>query len=268
MSVNDKESTMTHGGHWTATGSLVSLLCLCIIPSAGAQHLELGGVTTASTSDTKVADFAFNASAAGVLTIVVRATDESDLVLSVTDQDGQPLPEARSDQDLGGSGGAEQLAVTIPRAGTYRVKVEPYGSGVAQFKIGASWVTFPDLEVPADPDGSPSTATAIRAGQDPVQGSLNGATGDFWDWYVFTAGQAGTVTVTTRTEEGDLVLEAYDPGDYGEPAERSDQDLQDTSGNEALTLVVTSGQKVYFKVKAWDEAAQINYRLQVGFMPD
>jgi len=259
---------MTYRGHGIVTGSIVSFLLMCLVPSAGAQHLELGGVTTASTSDDKLADFTFSAPSAGVLTVVVRATDESDLVLSVADQDGQPLPEARSDQDLGGNGGAEQLAVTIPRTGTYRIMVEPFGSGVARFKIGASWVAFPELEVPADPNGSPSTATAVRAGQDPLLESLDGAAGDYWDWFIFTAEQSGTVTVTTRAEDGDLVLEAYDPGEYGEPVERSDQDLQGTSGNEALTLIVAAGQKVYFKVKAWDEGAQIEYRLRVGFMPD
>ena len=258
---------MTHHEHWTVSGSLVSLILMCVVPSVGAQQLELGGVTMSSTSDAKVAEFSFNAQSAGVLTVVVRSADESDLVLVVTDQDGQQLTEARSDRDLGGDSGAEQLAVTIPRAGSYRVQVEPFGSGVSQFKIGASWIAFPDLEVPADPNGSPSTATAIRVGQ-PLQESLDGTTGDHWDWFVFTAEQAGTVTVTTRSEDGDLVLEAYDVGEYGEPIERSDQDLQGTSGNEALTLIVTAGQKVFFKVMAWNEGAQIDYRLQVGFMPD
>ncbi len=254
--------------HWTVSGSLVSLFLLWLSPAAGAQQLELGGVTTSSTSTNKVAQFAFNAPSAGVLTVVIRSIGESDLVLTVSDQDGQPLPEARSDQDLGGDSGAEQLAVTIPRAGTYLVQVEPFGSGDARFNIGASWITFPDLEVPPDPNGSPSNATAIRAGQQPLQESLDGTAGDYWDWFVFTAEQAGTVTVTTRSDDGDLVLEAYDAGDYGEPVERSDQDLQGTSGNEALTLIVSAGQKVYFKVKAWNEGAQIAYRLQVGFMQD
>jgi hypothetical protein len=259
---------MKNHRHWIVSGSLVSLCLLGLVPAAGAQQLEIGGVTTSSTSTAKVAQFAFNAPSAGVLTVVVRSTSESDLVLSVSDQDGQPLPEARSDQDLGGDSGAEQLAVTIPRAGAYLVQVEPFGSGDARFNIGASWITFPDLEVPPDPNGSPSNATAIRAGQLPLQESLDGRAGDYWDWFIFTAEQSGTVTVTTRSSDGDLVLEAYEAGEYGEPVERSDQDLQGESGNEALTLIVSAGQKIYFKTKAWDEGAQITYRLQVGFMPD
>jgi hypothetical protein len=238
------------------------------MPPVAAQQLELGEVTTAATSDSKIASLSFNAPAAGVLTVVVRSTDESDLVLVVTDGDGQPLPEARSDRDLGGNSGAEQLAVTVPRAGEYQVRVEPFGSGSARFKIGASWISFPDLEIPPDPNGSPSTATAIREGQEPFDESLDGTAGDYWDWFVFTAERAGTLTVTTRAEDGDLVLEAFEAGSYTEALERSDQDLQGVSGNEALTLIVTAGQKVYFKVSAWNEGAQIAYRLQVGFMPD
>ena len=64
------------------------------------------------------------------------------------------------------------------------------------------------------------------------------------------------------------MLEAFEAGSYTEAVERSDQDLQGVSGNEALTLIVETGQKVFFKVFAWSEGAQIAYRLQLGFMPD
>ncbi|MCH1932971.1 pre-peptidase C-terminal domain-containing protein, partial [Shewanella sp. A25] len=81
------------------------------------------------TSTGAAASYEFRAESAGILTVVIRATDEIDLVLAVTDADGQNLPEGRSDRDLGGDSGAEQFAVTLPRAGTYYVKVEPFGSG-------------------------------------------------------------------------------------------------------------------------------------------
>ena len=259
---------MNYGSHsveWLAAPLIIGLAFAA--PLSG-QQLEIGGVVSGSTSDMNVADFPFRASSAGVLTVAVRSTDETDLILLVTDADGQPLPEGRSDQDMGGDTGAEQFAVTIPRAGEYRVRVERYGDNTATFRLGASWVAFPDLEVPPDPDGSPSSASPIRIGQAVIRESLNGKMGDYWDWYVYSANQSGTLTVATRAEEGDLVIEAFEEGDYGEPMERSDQDLQEKGGNEALTLIVSRGQRVYFKVSAFDEGAEIAYRLQVGFMPE
>ena len=104
--------------------------------------------------------------------------------------------------------------------------------------------------------------------QQSVRNSIDGNSGDYWDWYVLTAKRSGTLTVLTRAEEGDLVLEAFTDGEYTEPMESSDQDLQGVSGNEALTLSVMEGETVYFKVRAFSEGSSIQYRLQVGFIPD
>jgi hypothetical protein len=229
----------------------------------------MGSVAGGTTSSEDIATFQFSAETAGILTIVVRSTDETDLVLVVTDADGQTLPEARSDQDLGGDSGAEQFAVTLPRAGMYHVRIELFGSGLASFRIGASWLGFPDLEQPADPDGRPSAARSIAIQQAPIMDTLDPTSGDYWDWYALRADRAGLLTVATRAVEGDLVLEAFTKGNFSESAERSDQDLQEVAGNEALTLVVSPGQTLYFKVSMYGTPdSPISYRLSIGFIPD
>ncbi len=234
-----------------------------------AQRLPIGTVAGGTTSSENTATFQFSAETAGILTVVVRSTDETDLVLVVTDADGQTLPEGRSDRDLGGDSGAEQFAVTLPRAGVYHVRVEPFGSGPASFRIGASWLGFPDLEEPADPDGTPSTARSITIEQDPIVDTLDPTSGDHWDWYAFRADRAGLLTVATRAGEGDLVLEAFTEGNFSESAERSDQDLQEVAGNEALTLSVSPGQTLYFRVSILGTpGSPISYRLVIGFIPD
>ncbi len=212
--------------------------------------------------------FSFDADAAGVLTIVARSLDETDLVLVVTDAHGQPLPEGRSDQDLGGDSGAEQFAVTIPREGVYQVRVETFGGGSGSFKIGLSWLSFPDLALPADPDGSPATANQISLIQDARTDLIDPSEGDNWDWFVLKADKAGTVTVATRADEGDLILEAFTPGEFFEPLERSDQDLQGNGGNEAVTLVVEDGDEFFFRISAFSGGGRVPYRLQVGFIPN
>ncbi len=256
------------------------LFLMALAPAASAQQLQAGRVIGATTSANPnvVTTFAFQAESAGVLTVVVRSIDETDLVLSVTDADGQPLPDARSGQDLGGDSGAEQLAVTLPRAGWYQVRVEPNSMGVAAFRIGASWLPFADLEFPVDPDGSPSTAIPLPPEQQTHHDSLDEVMGDYWDWFVIVPDRAGTLTVVTRmallpgallvAEEGDLVLQAFEEDSYAEAWESSDQDLQGVLGHEALTLSVVPGEPIYFRVWAYSSSDPINYRLLVSFIPD
>ena len=259
---------MKHCRRQTITGAVAGLLLIpWCIQTASAQQLELGRITSASLSSSEGTAFQFDAKSAGILTVAARSTDQTDILLAVTDMDGQQLPNGRSDQDIGGNTGAEQFAITIPRSGSYRVMVQSLGGGSATFKIGASWLSFPDLEVPPDPDGSPSTAIVLSLDQQAIDGAIDGTAGDYWDWYVLTSNQSGTLTVATRAEEGDLILQAFQEGEYNEALEHSDQDLQGVAGNEALTLVVDKGQKFYFKVSAFNEGASLEYRLQVGLMP-
>ena len=237
---------------------------------AGQAFPELTGgeVKEGSAGWDMPATYRFEAETAGVLTIVVRASDETDLFLLVTDSDGQALPNGRSDQDLGGDSGAEQFAVTLPRAGSYRIRVETFGGGAGPFKIGVAWLSFPDLSVPADPDGSPGSALRLQVGQDTRTDAIDGEKGDYWDWYVMKLEQSGTLTVATRAQEGDLVLEAFQPDQFTEAMERSDQDLQGNGGNEAVTLVVKAGEEYFFRVSAFSLGTSVPYRLQVGFIPD
>ena len=244
---------------WTSLGAL----------DLRAQELEIGGTMLGTTGVGEPVRYSLRLEAAGVLTVVLRATDDSDLVLSVTDADGQGLVDGESDQDLGGDAGAEQVTVVIPRAGTYHVRVRPYSSSKAAFRIGVSWLTFPGLEQPADPDGAPSSATVMRVGDDPRHDTISAGTGDHWDWFAVQVDHAGMLTVATRAESGDLVIEAFNEGEFTDAVERSDQDLQGVNGNEALTLTVQAGQTVYFKVAAFSSSSEaIQYRFSLGFIPD
>lgn len=234
-----------------------------------AQELEIGGTVLGTTGAGEPTAYSLRLESAGVLTVVVRSTDDADLVLAVTDADGQPLPDGESDQDLGGDSGAEQVAVTIPRAGTYRVSIRPYSSSKAGFRIGVSWLAFPDLEQPADPDGAPSSAIVMRVGQEPRHDSVNSGVGDHWDWFAVPIDQPGMLTVATRADQGDLVIEAFNEGEYTEAIERSDQDLQGVNGNEAITLSVQAGETMYFKVSAFSTSSEaVQYRISLGFIPD
>lgn len=229
-------------------------------------EITLGSVTSAVTAgNSSPSVFAFSAETAGVLTVVVRGQGDADLLLDVTDSLGQRLPKGRSDQDLNDDGGAEQVVVTIPRAGDYRVEVLAWGAG-GPFDIAAGWISFPALGRDPDPDGLPTDATELVPGT-PIDDQIDPSSGDLWDWYKITAVDAVVVTVLTEAPEGDLVIELYNDGEFGDYENRSDQDLGGVNGNESMTVQAQAGQTYYFKIApAFESGQTIPYRIRVGIM--
>ena len=234
-------------------------------PVLAAQQLTLGQVTSGATDGNEPAIFTFTAEAAGVLTVVVRGKNEVDLTITVTDSLGQPLPDGNSDRDLGGDVGAEQAAVVIPGAGDYQVRIGTWGGG-GLFDIAAGFVPFPALARAPDPDGLPTAAADLVPGA-PIEDQIDPSNGDGWDWFKVTAESAGVITVITEAPEGDLVLEVFAEGEFGEAVNRSDQDMQGVTGNESLTVNAAAGQTFYFKVTpAFETADAIPYRIRAGIM--
>lgn len=237
-------------------------------PAAAQSPLPLGAPAKGQVPNGGAAEYTVVAKTAGVLVAAIKGDD--DLVLHVTDSDGQTIPEGRSDRDLNGSSGTELVSVVIPEPGNYRVRVTVNGSGAASFEISGSWMSFPPFaQASSDPDRRPSTARAAQVGK-AVEDSLNSQSGDSWDWFVMKASQAGTLVIVTRRlgdSEGDLVLEAFLDGNFAQAAQRSDQDLQGNSANESVTLQVNAGQAVHIKVSANFSNVNTKYRLSSNLVP-
>jgi hypothetical protein len=213
--------------------------------------------------------YRYAASGPGVLTVAVHGV--ADLVLSVLDEDGQPLPEGKVDRDMRGEMGAEMVAVVLPRRGNYIVEVGANGGGGAiPFVISASFASMPAYERPDDPDGRPGNATAIAAGTG-HEDRLHPDQGDSVDWYTLTATTAMTLFITTRVpadEDNDLILEAFIGGVFGEAAVRSDQDLQGVVGNETVSVDLKAGDVLHLKVSAHGErGGEMPYRIAVTRAP-
>jgi hypothetical protein len=223
--------------------------------------LPMGKVVSGTATNGASAMYQFDAKTAGVLTVAVQGS--GDLALLLTDADGQAVAGGTTDQDLAGSTGTEQLAVTITEAGRYRLEVRQQEQGPAKFEINAAWLSFPAFARPADPDKRPSQARALEVGRT-HEDSLDTGGGDAWDWFSFTAKTGGVLTVILRpvgSEESlDLMLELYAGDNLTDAAMKSDQDLQGNMANESATITVTAGQKVYAKVLA-NGTASGKYRL-------
>jgi hypothetical protein len=238
---------------------------MAVFASLSAQQagtaLPVGKTEAGQATDKAAATYQFKAASAGVLTVAV--VGDGDIEIAILDEDGQPLKDGVSDDDLFGSTGNEQVKVTFTEAGTYRVQVRTVDGGSSKFQIGASWISMPALARPADPDRRPGQARALEIGK-PYEDSIDTDQGDPWDWFVYTPAQAGTLALILRPitkESFDLTLETFAAGDFTKPTASSDQDLQGHAANESISIDVTAGQKVYVKVYAGFGDATGKYRL-------
>jgi hypothetical protein len=230
------------------------------------RALPLGSTVEARLSGDAALEYRLAVPGAGVLTVV--ADGSGDLVLQLLDADGQPLPDGRADSDLDGVSGRELLSVRITEGGSYRLRISDFEGSGSNFRIGTSFLTFPAFAKAADADGRPSGATSLRIGQS-AEDALDPGAGDSRDWFVYTVDSDGTLALATRAvgdSEGlDLVLEAFLSGTFLEPAQRSDQDLQETLTNEGITLAVRAGQQVHVRVSASSSSGG-RYRLSSSLL--
>lgn len=247
------------------------LTCLVLIvgaPLTFAQPaLPTGAPQKAAISADKPAEYTLAAKTAGVLTVAIHG--EGDLAFTVTDADGQTLPEANIDRDMHGNAGLEMASVLIPEPGTYPVRVRLQGGASSSFQISSAWLSFPALaRATSDPDSKPSGARRLEVSK-PHGDSLDAEAGDLWDWFSWQAPEAGTLVIVTRGsgESADLVLEAFLDGKFSESVERSDQDLQGDSANESVTVSVTAGQTVHVKVSSAFGRQSAKYRISSSLIP-
>lgn len=235
---------------------------------AKANPLPMNNPAKGTVAEGAPAVYEVSAAAAGVLAVALATeTEETDLVLVVTDSDGQPLSDGRSDRDLHGDRGKEYLAVLLPEPGKYLVHVELTSGEKAAFSISGAVATAPALASPnQDPDGRPSRAGEATVGKS-VEDTLGGD--DTWDWFKLRAEAAGTLTILTKAPEGDLRLEAFAEGNYRQAIATSDQDLQDVKGNESVNIEVQAGQTIYVRVSTFFTGGDtVPYKLVSALIPD
>ncbi len=247
------------------------LLVLAILPAPLLAQTALPvGSTAAGALGTngEAARYRFQASGAGVLTVVAHGTE--DLTLAVMDEDGQPVVDGTADRDLNGNVGSEMLSVVLTEGGTYLVEVRSHGTNGGSFTVGGAWVPMPAFAKPADPDGRPSRAGRLSIGTTHTD-QLHPDEGDQWDWFTLSATERVTLVIMTRTDEGvegDLALEVYLDNDFSTPAVQSDQDLQGNLGNESVTVDVRAGQPMHVKVRSYSSSGgPTPYRVSVTRVP-
>ncbi|MGD2069040.1 MAG: hypothetical protein PVI57_10240 [Gemmatimonadota bacterium] len=252
------------------TASLSTLLAAIVVPAHAAAQtpLPLGDMEPGRILGDETAEYTVEVPEAGFLTVVVRSGGGEDMRFTVTDDEYQPLPDGSVDLDLGGDRGAEQSVVTLPWPGEYRVLVESYETGGASFHVGGAFLPAEVAAAPPDPDGKPSAALELAPGGD-HEDVLDPGVGDLFDWYEVTATEAGTLTVLTRADTGDLRLDLYVDGDFQESVDFSDQDQGGVLGNESLTVDVVAGQTVHVRVgySSAGMAERAAYRIAAGFIP-
>ena len=252
------------------TMSSLMLLILPLFPLLAQAALPMNAKANGTATTEAPATFRFTPSGPGVLTVVVKASD--DVTIRVVDGDGQMLPEGSADNDVNGSTGLEFLALPVGYAEPLTVEVTMLSEegGGGKFTISASFVAEEGFAKAPDPDRRPSTAKALNVGAASEE-TLNADEGDGWDWFKITASESMTLVIVTRMAEGtegDLTIEAYTDGAFDTPAANSDQDLQGHTGNESVTVDVKAGQTVHVKVASlFGSGGASPYRISVGKVP-
>jgi hypothetical protein len=225
------------------------------------------GAPAQGTVSASPAEYAITAKSAGVLSVAVQG--QGDLSLQLVDEDGQVLPNGSADRDLNGDEGTELLSATVSEPGSYRVRVRLQGGDKSTFTIAGSFLAFPPFQRPSDPDRRPGSAKPVNVGR-AYEDGLDPEAGDSWDWFVLKSTEAGTLTVVTRQlgngDAPDLVLEVYTEGKFTDAQDRSDQDLQNNSASESVSVQVTAGEPVHVRVSGnFSKAAK--YRLSSSLAP-
>lgn len=246
--------------------SVVAAAAIASVAAQGPAPLPMGSPAAGKVGDAP-AEYTLAAKTAGVLTVAVQGA--GDLALQVVDEDGQPILDGSSDRDLNGNDGTELLSATITEPGTYRVRVRVQGGNGSTFQIVGMFMSFPPFQRTSDPDRRPAGAKPAQVGR-AYEETLDPSTGDHWDWFVIKAAQAGTLTVVTRQsgagDAPDLRLEIYTDGDFSAVQDRSDQDLQNNTANESVSVQVAAGQAVHVKV-ASNSSRPAKYRLSSSLAP-
>lgn len=231
------------------------------------RSLPMGTAATATVTVDAPTEFSLPATSAGALSVAVQG--DGDLSIQLLDEDGQVLPDATADRDLSGNEGTELLSTIISQTGDYRVRVRLQGGSKSSFTVVGGFVPFAAFERPADSDRRPGAARVVAVGT-AVEDSLDPSKGDVWDWYVLKPTVSGTLTVVTRPVGGgeppDLVLEIYTDGTFDDAKDRSDQDLQENTANESVTVDVKAGDAVHVRVSGHITTAE-KYRLSSSLAP-
>ena len=249
---------------------VASLLSLPLFPLVAQTALPMSGKANGTATTDAPASFRFTPTAPGILTVVVKASD--DVTIRVMDGDGQMLPEGSADNDVNGSTGLEFLSIPVGYAEPLVVEVTMLSDegGGGKFTIAASYLVEEAFARAPDPDRRPSTAKALTVGAASEE-TLNADEGDAWDWFKVTASENMTLVIVTRMAEGtegDLTIATFTNNDYATSVADSDQDLQGHTGNESVTVDVKAGQTVHVKVASlFGSGGASPYRISGGRVP-
>lgn len=232
------------------------------IPARGEPTPLPLGQTQHGSADTDAATvYRVSVDSPGVLTVAVRSDQGFDLGVEIADVDGQTLPDGYGDFDDFGKMGDEQVAATLGAAGDYLVYVMAYEQQ-AGYVIGATFLPMPEAALPEDPHGRPGTAAPMEVGRK-TGGTIRPARGDHYDWYVITPTRNGVMTIYTRGDDN-VVLEAYEPGEYREAIAWADETDQTAGGNESISLDVHENEPLYVRVSTYAESA--DYVITAGMV--
>ncbi|TVR41649.1 MAG: hypothetical protein EA402_12790 [Planctomycetota bacterium] len=229
-----------------------------------AQDLTIGDTINVAIHDHEPTRLRFRAETPGALTVLARFAG-TDIRIHLADRFGQTDPESEIDFDYQGDPGAEQGVLIAHQAGEFYVVLSTWWGG-GQGTLTTVWTPMPELAQDPVPHGSPEDAIVLSAGERHGE-HLTPIGHNRWTWYKVSSPEAGQLVVGTRAAEGDLMIEAYSPGNYTTPLTTADEDRDGVAGNETLVLDISAGASLYFRVLSpWPELERIDYEFRTAHL--
>jgi len=251
---------------WFHSGMLSVGLVFVSLNIASSEELPLGKTVEVKTTDQKPAVFELKAEGPGMLSVFARAKSGMDIVLEIRGDDDAELDNNSIDLDYRGDQGAEQASWILPVAGNYTVVVRPhFGKKAADVVFGATWLPHPSL-AGAAPLGRKS-AVPIKTGEW-IKGQIGAEKRIML--YAFEAKEGGTLTVSTRAAQGDIVLKAYkDRIRDDQIIATSDQDLDGNTAKEIVNFSMERGLTYYVAVHPFGNGVMnVNFEIQAVVTKD
>ena len=246
--------------------AVILFACVAVPARAeGERPLPVDEAVTVRVTPQRPAVFRFEADKAGGLAVVARGEDGLDLALELTDDTGQAVYNGYGDGDWFGDLAWEQAVLPMPREGVYRLYVDAI-EGDGEVEVLARVLPFPRNAMPADPLGSPTQAAALEPGAWTTQ-SIRPQRGDLRDWYRLEATRDGVVTALLQGEgDTDFILEAFTEHEFRAALRFADDTDPDRLGDESITLEVSQGEPIYFRVWGYSQDDAGDYRFMAGYV--
>ncbi|XAM00620.1 hypothetical protein OT109_04355 [Phycisphaeraceae bacterium D3-23] len=236
-------------------------------PDGSALYLPLGTTKKFALERGTTLELPFVADGPGMLTVAYGGAVQTTQV-EVVDASGRRL----AWEDNSGFGGVSTSPVRhalIPIGGEGEFTIRLGALGEGELTLGGEWLPFPQVEgVSAVIVPSPEPTTEIVLVPDRMMtGAIDQSDPDRYHlWCRFEATEDGQLVVLANADQGDITMSSFNEGQYRNPIEHVDSDMNGSVANEGLIVDAVAGQVYYVRVEM-RSGERCGVEVRAGWVP-